>query len=406
MALLPPRRSQLLALLLLLSPLPRATTAAYSDAFEVTSADSMSMVTRDWLPQRQCASGATDGGRFGRGLSIDMAQNEREAAQLVVYVADFMPAAVVGGVSVRLATPLTSETGGATIPAADVSIVPLGFVKGGPCPFDAEDPSCPAERPLRCKLGDATNATTRCVGRGADAIHCVGCSSSQGMINFRPEYRFNNSKDWYPWALLDYLQSFSVRRGTAQPVLITVRTRADTPPGVYNATVGVSSAEHGHSSTSLTVHVHAVALPTATSSLSLWCAQSTESEPAFAHRVQHRGASGGGPGPGGGGGGSLVNLSAFSELLLSQRLPAATCIYSGVWPAYLNQSQPAGQQPLGVPAAQAVRQLWERGQRLLVIANFDKCHAMLNATGCECVPLSLYAPLCQDVCKARFAQHS
>ena len=40
------------------------------------------------------------------------------------------------------------------------------FVKGGPCPFDAADPSCPADKPLRCKLGDAANSTTRCVARG------------------------------------------------------------------------------------------------------------------------------------------------------------------------------------------------------------------------------------------------
>ena len=86
------------ALLTLIS-LPSLTHTAYSPFFELSSADAMTMVNRDWLPQRQCASGATATGRKGRALSIDMVQNEYEAVQLVVYVADFMPAAVVGDIT-------------------------------------------------------------------------------------------------------------------------------------------------------------------------------------------------------------------------------------------------------------------------------------------------------------------
>ena len=353
-------------LLALLSP----HIGAYSPAFEVTSADSMTMVTRDWLPQRQCMSGSTNGGKSGRGLWIDMAQNEVESAQLVVYVPAFMPAAVVGGVSVRLMSPaLTSETGD-SIPAEDVTVDVLGFVKGGPCPFDAEDASCPADKPLRCRLGDAANMTTRCVGRGAESVQCVGCSSSESMINFRAQYHYNDSKAWYPWALLDHVRTFDVRRGTAQPVLVTVRTRTGTRPGLFSATLGVFSATHGHSSTSLTVRVHDVTLPQATESLSLWCAQDTESQLAFGHTVSRSPS-------------AAVNLSAFAELLSNHRLPAATCIYEGVWAAYLNRTQPAGQQPLPLPAAEAVKGLWARGQRMLVIATFKKCHAALNASGCS-----------------------
>ena len=59
-----------------------------------------------------------------------------------------------------------TEASGVAIPAADVRVMPVGFVHEGPCAFDASSPSCPADKPVQCKLGDATNNTQRCVAHG------------------------------------------------------------------------------------------------------------------------------------------------------------------------------------------------------------------------------------------------
>ena len=95
-------------------------TAHAGSYFELHAADSGSQVRRDWLPQEQCHSTGPD-----KELAIDMVRNEHEAVQLVVLVPSYETTDLHGGTwSVG---PLVAP-GGATIPAADVVVTPIGFV--------------------------------------------------------------------------------------------------------------------------------------------------------------------------------------------------------------------------------------------------------------------------------------
>ena len=109
-------------------------------SFELHAADSMTQVRRDWLPFRQGAVGSDS-------IHIDMAQNEFEAGQAVITVPSFASAPLRG------AHWIISELKGpanTSIPAGDISVVPVGYVFGGPCPFDARasgsgSRACPPE---------------------------------------------------------------------------------------------------------------------------------------------------------------------------------------------------------------------------------------------------------------------
>ena len=156
-------------------------TAVFAN-FELHSADSGEQVRRDWVPQDQCHQVGPDA-----GLAIEMVKNEHEAVQLIVLAPNVQVSNVTWSVG-----PLTQGPGRATLPTPDVVLTPIGYVAGGPCPFDALAPSasgkvCPPDKPLRCVLGDAKNDTSRCVASGADSIHCVGCSASPGIVSFRPD---------------------------------------------------------------------------------------------------------------------------------------------------------------------------------------------------------------------------
>ena len=68
-----------------------------------------------------------------------------------------------------------------------MAVTPLGFVAGGPCPFDTASlipghgEPCPPERPFRCALGDATNNTAHCVAL-RNVRQCVGCAEVGAML--------------------------------------------------------------------------------------------------------------------------------------------------------------------------------------------------------------------------------
>ena len=62
-----------------------------------------------------------------------------------------------------------------------------------------------------------------------------------------------------------------------------------------------------------------------------------------------------------------MSSSAFAELLIDHRIPAATSIYKGPWPSYINQTSALH------PSRGSFRELWERGQRVMVIQAFCDC---------------------------------
>jgi hypothetical protein len=340
-----------------------AAAAAAATAFELHAADSMAQVRRGWQPQEQCREVGPDD-----TLTIEMVQNEQEAAQLVVTVPSYDSDSASN--LTWAVGPLTNTVTGAVIPASDVVVTPLGFVAGGPCPFDTASPIsshdklCPPERPFRCALGDAANNTARCVAL-SDVRQCVGCAEVGAMLQgAQGAAAYDDPLRWWPHLLLDYVKSFDVARGTAQPLLVTVRSRTSTAPGTYSADVTVTSRQQAKV-IALSVSVRAVALSDEVRALSLWGEQVQEW--VFAH--PH----------------TRCNDTAYAQLLLDHRIPAATSIYSGVWPSYLNQSSalhPAV--VVGEPGASSLRELWQRGQRALVVGSFCHCTSIkgLNATGC------------------------
>ena len=338
-----------------------ATMTTTPTAFELHAADSMTQVRRGWQPQEQCREAGPDG-----TLTIEMVQNEHEAAQLVVTVPSYELTAA--GNLTWTVGPLTNAATGEVIPDADVAVTPLGFVAGGPCPFDTasllpdHDESCPPERPFRCALGDASNNTAHCVALG-DVRQCVGCAEVGAMLQgVQGATAYNDPLRWWPHLLLDYVDTFDVTRGSAQPLLFTVRSRASTTPGTYATTVTVTATANQQKTIALNVTVRAVALPDKVGTLSLWGEQIAEW--ALAHPR------------------TPCNDTAYAELLLDHRIPAATSIYSGPWPSYINQSSPL--HPAGGPGASSLRELWLRGQRVLVLETFCHCTSIkgLNATGC------------------------
>jgi len=149
-----------------------------------------------------------------------MARGEFEAGQLVVMVPSFATAPL-RNVSWEMNALQHTESPGVAIPTADVRVMPVGFVHEGPCAFDASSPSCPADKPVQCKLGDATNNTQRCVAHGGSShgsVQCVGCSGSSGMTNTASFYSHADPRGWWPAPLLDTVTHFDVAVGTVQPL--------------------------------------------------------------------------------------------------------------------------------------------------------------------------------------------
>ena len=221
-----------------------------------------------------------------------MARGEFEAGQLVVMVPSFATAPL-RNVSWEMNALQHTESPGVAIPAADVRVMPVGFVHEGPCAFDASSPSCPADKPVQCKLGDATNNTQRCVAHGGSShgsVQCVGCSGSSGMTNTASFYSHADPRGWWPAPLLDTVTHFDVAVGTVQPLCeqactaprfpssapessggrrlsvalrtdVLVRTRPDTQPGTYTGELSVWPAGLPHNGRMVRVVVHGVTIP-------------------------------------------------------------------------------------------------------------------------------------------------
>ena len=343
--------------------LPRLTSSS-APFFKLAAADSLTQVRRDWLPQQQAACSAF-------GMSIDMAQNEFESAQLVVFVPRDRSDGVYN-VTWSISELVENATG-ATIPPADVTVAPLGFVFGGPCPFDSHNAACPESAPWYCKYGNDHNNSEpgpdTCMAR-LQTLRCVGCAASPAHPLRQNTMPYDDPLGWWPFPVLDWVDSFDVARGTAQPLLVTVRSRTDTKPGTYKATINVT--EHGACRTDggcgrpvsmpLSVTVHPVALPEVHSpeTLSFWGVEI--SEWAGAHP------------------GRPCNDSKFTDLLLDHRLPSASGIYHGMWSSYGSDSGGGASHPDHYPSG--LNDLWERGQRAVVLEGLTDCQGGLNKIGC------------------------
>eukprot|EP01043_Picozoa_sp_COSAG02_P065041 COSAG02_NODE_9690_length_2139_cov_10.556373_1_plen_492_part_10 len=333
--------------------------------FKLASADSLTQVRRDWLPQQQAACSAG-------GMKIDMAQNEFEGAQLVVFVPNDSHDSVYN--LTWSISELVDVATGATIPSADVTVAPLGFVFGGPCPFDSHNPACPASAPWYCKYGndhnDSDPGPDTCMAR-LQTLRCVGCAASPAHPLRQNTMPYNDSLGWWPYPVLDWVDSFDVARGTAQPLMVTVHSRADTKPGTYTATINVTEygacrADGGcgrPESMPLSVTVHKVAIPEVHSpeTLSFWGVEI--SEWADAHP------------------GRPCNDSKFTDLLLDHRVPSGSGIYHGMWGSYAGDSGGGASHPDHY--IDGLKNLWERGQRAIVLEGLTDCQGGLNKTGCE-----------------------
>ena len=344
-----------------------------SKPFELHAADSMTQVRRDWLPFQQGAVSSDN-------MLIHMAKNEFEAGQAVISVPSFASTPLRGAqwTIAELVGP-----GGASIPAEDISVVPVGYVFGGPCPFDARgggrpsggSAACPQGRPFRCILGDAANDTERCVAAGFpecngpggecipggihnSSVQCIGCSVSQGSVNFYNGYSFSDPQNWWPIVLLDTVKTFDVAVGTAQSLLVTIRTGADTAPGLYQAVLAVYAKGVQHLDVMVEVTVHDFALPVAQPT-TLWGQEVAEYNPAFAHaegEPTH-----------------TVNVSAYAAMMTDHRMPGGSGIYHD---NYMNISDTT-----------ALKALWTAGQRLAIVAAFTDCQSptvpAYSGSGCE-----------------------
>ena len=58
--------------------------------------------------------------------------------------------------------------------------------------------------------------------------------------------KFDDPKLWIAYPLLDWVTEVpTIRQGTAQPLLLTVRSKVSTPPGIYTVELTVTSGS-GH----------------------------------------------------------------------------------------------------------------------------------------------------------------
>ena len=187
-----------------------ARAAAANDArgqatdFALGVADSMTNVVRE--------PGLFDG-EFAPAARLELAKNEFEAVQVVIVPID----ADVSGATWAV-TDLRGP-GAATIPAQDVAVHVVGYMK---------------------KIKPAIAAP------GFEEV------------------------DWWPAPILDFLDSVDVARGEVQPLWVCVRTREDTPAGVYRGTLQVKAASAQPKTIEVEVRVFDFAVPKEQHVLTVW----------------------------------------------------------------------------------------------------------------------------------------
>jgi hypothetical protein len=164
----------------------------------VSTADSMTNVRRnfEWYAAGSSASSPAMGAR------LEVAQNEVESIQVVITAPGNRPAAnitwrdakgrllglkrSIKGKVVSGLFDLVHNTSGRSFPLEDVDLAPYGFIHQGPCPFDALDGTCPAERPYHCKYNNDSwraNPPSPCT---PDPDHCQVSDNSSSFPQLDP----------------------------------------------------------------------------------------------------------------------------------------------------------------------------------------------------------------------------
>jgi hypothetical protein len=138
-----------------------------------------------------------------------MAKNEFEAMQLVIVPIDAEVSQASWTVT-NLTGPLLS-----TIPAADVSVAVMGYLR--------------ARKPA-----------------------------------------FPTKVEWWPGPILDFMKSVDVPKGEVQPLWLCVRTRPNTPAGTYKGTITVSAKNAKPKSLRLRVRVFDFAIPKEQHLFTVW----------------------------------------------------------------------------------------------------------------------------------------
>lgn len=140
-------------------------------------------------------------GDFPAVVDLALARNEFEALQVVIVPVD----RPVRGA--RWQVTALQGPGRATIPVQDIQVSPVGYIH--------------SQRPAPSKT----------------------------------------PADWWPCQLLDFLQTIDVKRGEVQPLWVLVRTREQTPPGVYEGTLTVTGEGVAAKSLRLRARVFDFAIP-------------------------------------------------------------------------------------------------------------------------------------------------
>lgn len=144
---------------------------------------------------------------FGRlktdGLTIELAGNESESAQLVLLASE----ADLKGVTVKAGALKCEGVTGPSGPVPSIQVAPVGFMK---------------------------------TVKPAYEVSCVG---------------------WHPEPILSFLKTFDVPKGRAQPVWVRVTAKPGTPPGTYSASLTVRMQDSKPLVLPVRVHVWGFDLP-------------------------------------------------------------------------------------------------------------------------------------------------
>ena len=76
--------------------------------------------------------------------------------------------------------------------------------------------------------------------------------------------------EWVSGPILDFLETIDVAQGTLQPLWVLVRSRADTPPGIYQGTLTVTTVAGGSRALPFEVEVFGFAVPKEQHLLTIW----------------------------------------------------------------------------------------------------------------------------------------
>ncbi|MBN2307319.1 MAG: DNRLRE domain-containing protein [Candidatus Hydrogenedentes bacterium] len=232
-------------------------------------------------------------GDFPATAAIELARNEFEAVQVVIVPIDADVVGAAWTVS-DLAGP-----GNATIPAADVAVHVMGYMR--------------AIKPA-----------------------------------------ISTAVEWWPAPILDFLERVDVARGEIQPLWVCVRTREDTPAGVYRGTLEVAAASAEPKRMGLEVRVFDFAVPKEQHLLTVWGNNEATYEALYGERYDD------------------AMAHAMFEFLLDHRL-AVNTLYASQAAGEHGEGESVGYPTLSDPAE--LKRLWDAGSRWWNLGYLHPVHA-------------------------------